>query len=172
MSLWGRTPTRRPNPRADWGPVSEALALPERVRFNTIPHPWPPGPWSEEPDDVDGVDPRTQYVYALRRNDFGVWCGYVCVPRRHPWHGRRYDDLDVVVHGGLTFADSWIARDAPQEGAWWFGFDCGHGWDVIPALRRATGVPFFPLQAEYRSLSYARGQVRRLARQLAAVEGG
>lgn len=143
----------------------------EVVRFDQIPHttpwgPWPAGPWSEEPDDVDGVDPATGYVYALRRNDFGFWCGYVCLPRRHPWHGRHYEDPklpEFPVHGGLTFSDSWIARSGPRadtEGAWWLGFDCGHGFDVVPAFVR---FPAYSPAAAYRDLAYARKETLTLA---------
>jgi hypothetical protein len=39
------------------------------------------------------------------RNRVGGLCGYVGVPGGHPFHGKGYDDLPVVVHGGLTFAD-------------------------------------------------------------------
>ena len=32
-------------------------------------------------------------------------CGYVGVGPGHPSHGVHYDNVDVSVHGGLTFAD-------------------------------------------------------------------
>ena len=35
----------------------------------------------------------------------GSWCGYVGVRGNHPAAGKDYDDLDVLVHGGLTYAD-------------------------------------------------------------------
>jgi len=51
-------------------------------------------------------------------------CGYVMVPESHPYHGKGYDNVDVRVHGGLTFADGF-------HSGWWFGFDCAHSGDVI-----------------------------------------
>lgn len=50
----------------------------------------------------------------------GALCGYVHVPADHPDANSFYDDVDVEVHGGLTFC--WRALD----GGMWFGFDCAH----------------------------------------------
>ena len=30
-------------------------------------------------------------------------CGYLGVPKDHPWYGKDYDEVDVEVHGGLTY---------------------------------------------------------------------
>lgn len=55
-------------------------------------------------------------------------CGYVRVPPTHPFHGKHYDDVDVNVHGGLTFAS--VEPCAHDDGiGWWFGFDCAHAGD-------------------------------------------
>ena len=51
----------------------------------------------------------------------GHRCGYVSVPAEHPLHGKDYNDVDVEVHGGLTYSDE-------RDGLWWFGYDCAH-WD-------------------------------------------
>ncbi len=57
-------------------------------------------------------------------------CGYVRVPTGHPLHGKHYDDADVNVHGGLTFAE--IEPCAHEDGTgWWFGFDCDHAGDSM-----------------------------------------
>jgi hypothetical protein len=52
---------------------------------------------------------------------YGAVNGYVRVPEGHPWGGLDVDDIDVEVHGGLTYA---------REG--WIGFDTLHGWDFWP----------------------------------------
>ena len=149
----------------------------EKHYFNIIPHesppygPWPVGEWTEEPDDVDGFDPMTGYVYAMRRSQFGSWCGYVCLPRRHPWYGlAQYDEIDagVQVHGGITFSREHLGRDEPQEGAWWVGFDCGHFLDIQPGLRYFSVVAIGG--EAYRNLDYVRQEVLSLAGQLRAVE--
>ena len=58
----------------------------------------------------------------------GHRCGYVSVPAEHPMFGKHYDDVEVTVHGGLTYAEA-------EDEAWCFGYDCAH-WDDAkdPAL--------------------------------------
>src|SRR5258708_15897314 len=52
-------------------------------------------------------------------------CGYVRVPPGHPAHGKDYDDVNVRVHGGLTFGS--IENCEHEDGTgFWFGFDCAH----------------------------------------------
>ena len=51
----------------------------------------------------------------------GHRCGYVGVPEGHPMYGKHYDEVDVDVHGGLTYSND-------EDGLWTFGYDCGH-WD-------------------------------------------
>ena len=46
--------------------------------------------WDNEPDDKDfehkGLPCR------LHRNRMKAWCGYVGIPKGHPWHGKSYSD--------------------------------------------------------------------------------
>lgn len=65
--------------------------------------------------------------------DFGWGNGYVLIPEGHPLHGKHYDDIDVSVHGGLTFSelvdDEMIEKweiDAEDKGKWCVGFDTAH----------------------------------------------
>ena len=54
------------------------------------------------------------------------YCGYVGVPKRHPYYGLDYDSSElyyVVAHGGLTYASYLNEYDKDY---WFFGFDCGH----------------------------------------------
>jgi hypothetical protein len=53
-------------------------------------------------------------------------CGYVRVPPTHPLHGKHYDEPDVEVHGGLTFANIEPCTEHEDGQGWWFGFDCAH----------------------------------------------
>jgi hypothetical protein len=59
------------------------------------------------------------YEAEVIATKMGHRCGYVTVPKDHPHYGRRYDDINVDVHGGLTYAN---------EGT--FGFDCAHWNDA------------------------------------------
>jgi hypothetical protein len=53
------------------------------------------------------------------------YCGYVLVPDGHPDERKHYDDVEVSVHGDLTF------RCKAIGGGSWFGFDCGHAGDWV-----------------------------------------
>jgi hypothetical protein len=62
----------------------------------------------------------------------GHLCGYLKVDKGHPWHGKNSYDLEVSVHGGLSFASHDIPcdKDGPDTG-FWVGFDCGHCFDAV-----------------------------------------
>ena len=49
-------------------------------------------PWKDEPDALDFIDDATSYPIALRRGPVGAWCGYIGVPKDHPWHGKGYSE--------------------------------------------------------------------------------
>lgn len=47
--------------------------------------------------------------------------GYVELKKKHPYFGKEYDDVNVDVHGGLTYGE--------QEGdVFVLGFDTAHGF--------------------------------------------
>lgn len=60
----------------------------------------------------------------------GHRCGYVRVPPGHPAHGKDYNDPDVEVHGGLTFAEIEPCTEHEDGVGFWFGFDCAHFGDA------------------------------------------
>lgn len=70
--------------------------------------------------------------------DFGWGNGYVLIPENHPLHGKDYEEIDVIVHGGLTFSklvdsgmiESW-GLDTEDEGKWCVGFDTAHFGDTL-----------------------------------------
>lgn len=60
--------------------------------------------------------------------------GYVVIPKGHPLHGKDYDDINVSVHGGLTFGISakeldWEELTEEDKEGWVVGFDTAHGDD-------------------------------------------
>ena len=62
--------------------------------------------------------------------------GYVIIPKGHPLHGKHYDDIDVEVHGGLTFSESAKELDWPEitendKEGWVVGFDTAHYSDSL-----------------------------------------
>jgi len=92
-------------------------------------------------------------------------CGYVGVPENHPLYGKDYEDHHFDIHGGLTFsADRRPVKhgdpEPPNDGLWWFGFDCNHSNDY--------GFPL-AMGGTYRTMNYVARETRKLARQLSII---
>jgi hypothetical protein len=68
---------------------------------------------------------------VVMAREAGSRCGYVRVPPAHPDHGKDYDDIEVSVHGGLTFSDLEPCTEHPDGQGWWLGFDCAHFQDAM-----------------------------------------
>jgi hypothetical protein len=143
---------------------------------------WPDGPWMKEPDKVQWTDEATGLPCLIRRNhQLGNWCGYVGVAASHPAFGKDCREIDVDVHGGLTFAEFCDEDEketgichVPEPGSdarvWWFGFDCGHAWDLEPGMMRLLPRHMFlNARSTYRDIAYVQGECRHLARQLAEI---
>jgi hypothetical protein len=136
---------------------------------------WGPGPWQEEPDEVQWTDAATGLPCVACRHDVtGTWCGYVGVSAAHPWHGREADALPTPVdaHRGLTFSGL-RDNDTAHADWWWFGFHTMYTLDYAPGLMpyRAAHRTRPPGHTVYRSLDYVRTECARLAGQL-VNEGG
>lgn len=97
---------------------------------------------------------------AYRHPRLQHWCGYVALPAGHPHHGKNYDDIDVDVHGGLTWADNHAPNQQP-DGRWWIGFDCAHAGDLVPGMGASFDGDV------YRDINYVASECESLARQLA-----
>ena len=83
----------------------------------------------------------------------GFRCGYVGVPSSHFAYNRDYYDLDLDVHGGLTFGSTMTDQDPD---IYWYGFDAGHHGDGSHYDRT------FPI----RSQAYIKENCLSLSRQL------
>jgi hypothetical protein len=157
---------------------------------------WESGAWDSEPDKVQFIDTATGLPCLAKRNHYGNWCGYVGVSAEHPLFGVAYNscphgcqewcehapDYTFEVHGGLTYSDACekgpeatsichIPAPGEPDHVWWFGFDCGHAYDLAPGLQaeyRRYGIPALCDRDIYRTLEYVRGECASLAAQLAA----
>lgn len=160
------------------------------MKTYTIPdrRPTTPGPWDNEPDKAQWIDPDTNLDCLIVRNHNGNLCGYVGVPPNHPWHGRYYRPLQdkVEVHGGLNYSEACDGDEetgichTPEPGrpdnVWWFGFDCGHAFDIQPLMdERLASLGLNPIASPelehyhvYRDFAYVQDQVKHLAAQIAA----
>ena len=131
---------------------------------------WPAGPWDDEPNKVQWVDKETGLDCLIIRNSHtGILCGYVGVAASHRLYGCDYEAPEVEVHGGLTYANRrqdhiCHTPEAPRpEDVWWFGFDCGHAWDLMPAMMQYSIISKGTV---YRDISFVRQECESLARQL------
>ena len=83
------------------------------------------------PDHVLATGTHRGYQWIVTHNTSGYRCGYLRLPKGHPWHGLGMLDIPVAVHGGITFAEADVECDAPgADDAWWIGFDCAHAGDA------------------------------------------
>jgi hypothetical protein len=144
---------------------------------------WGPGPWQDEPDRVDFVA-HGFACFVKRHPRHGHYCGYVGVPREHPAYGKSYQDIDVEVHGGMSYSHTCegdichVPAPGMPADVWWLGFACASVSDKSPGmdarLAQITGQPGdtddLPegLREVYRELPYVRAETEALAGQLAA----
>lgn len=129
---------------------------------------WPRGPWDDEPDKAQWIDAESQLpCLAVRNSDTGNWCGYVGIASGHPLYNNPYQEVDLNVHGGLTYSGtgSGSIHFEGLDGLWLFGFDCAHSQDLSPGMRIHNG-------SIYRTLDYVRIQCAELARQLQSTYSG
>ena len=63
--------------------------------------------------------------------------GYVKIIPSHKDYGKGYDDIDVSVHGGLTFSETILSGDKWPEGHW-VGFDTAHSGDDIKSWSKES----------------------------------
>jgi hypothetical protein len=123
---------------------------------------WGVGEWQNEFDKKQWQDLDTGLPCLIVRSPMGALCGYVGVDKNHPLYAKHYDDADVRVHGGLTFASGCqnatpgeylpeykeiiekhgvesigvchVVEPGEEDAVWWFGFDCNHFMDYAPKM--------------------------------------
>lgn len=115
-------------------------------------------------------DPETGDECLVCSGPLGALCGYVQVPKDHPWNGVSYRgevDRSISVHGALTFSGTPQSPDGGLLSGHWFGFDCAHSDDLTPAL--AAIFPGVCSTGTYRTIDYVEEQCHSLAVQLQSV---
>jgi len=124
------------------------------------------GPWSNEPDTV-AFEASGLRCEMVRHAILGHWCGYVSIPKGHPYFEQDYDTPEIDVHGGLTWARAFPGgENHPATDDWWFGFDCAHAGDLTPGSGLHSGDDV------YRDMIYVRAECESLAAQLSAKAEG
>lgn len=121
------------------------------------------GPWTTEPDRLEWKIHGLTCLVA--RNPFMLnWCGYVGIPKEHPYHGVEYDHNDgdnpvekLDVHGGVTYSNHCShfichTTDEEEDDLFWIGFDCAHFDDIVPELDMLRAERKDPLYIDIESL--------------------
>ncbi len=123
------------------------------------------GEWVEEPDELKfnhmGIDCSLRRIIAFELSGHafgGHLCGYCKVPKNHPWVGASFD-LDVDVHGGITFGRT----DENED--YWLGFDCAHSGDLVPSLNRLFDRSFSKGDT-YKTVPFCIEECKKLADQI------
>ena len=154
---------------------------------------WTRGVWDEEPDKAQWTDEKTGLPCLVVRGPSGALCGYVGVSSKHPWYEIDYSicttqcgedwcehspGCRIDVHGGLTFSSKCAETNDPSkhichvvdagedDDVWWFGFDCAHYGDLCPKYEHQLPYSW---DDWYKDFGYVKGQVAKLAGQLASV---
>ena len=96
------------------------------------------GEWVEEADEVD-FKYRDYHCKIGRSGLSGALCGYIQIPNGHPWYEKHYDNIDITVHGGLTFG-GFSALIQGNKIGYLIGFDCAHSGDIAPGWVKATRI--------------------------------
>lgn len=150
---------------------------------------WGYGEWVEEPDEIKfehlGIECIVLRIAIreLHSQEFhmfgGYFNGYIRIPTDHPYYQKRYEDMDIDCHWGLTFGEC-------SDGHW-VGFDCAHSGDYIPSIEKLkkthpsmmkwrkeeemlkkefnlNNSPIF--QKNYRNINYCIEQCKSMAEQL------
>ncbi len=124
--------------------------------------------WDDIPERLDNEVHGLQCV--IKKTPMGHLCGYVGVDKDHPYYQMHYDDVDVDVHGGLSFAG-----ELDDSGLWFFGFDCAHAGDYVPQMNvtlEDLGLPQMITEESYKGLPFVMTEVGNMAKQLANYNRG
>ena len=91
-------------------------------------------PWFNEILWDSEIREHAGLKFRVLRMSWGIWNGYVILPKGHIFHGKNMGDKeieDLQVHGGVTYTDSggniWSKDDD-----WIIGFDTDHMYDFSP----------------------------------------
>ena len=140
---------------------------------------WGDGPWQTEPDEEEFE--YKGYWCFMTRNRFGAWCGYVLLPKDHPFSTvESYRDIDIEVHGGITYA-SLVERKINNEmrEGYMIGFDCGHYRDYMPTQKVINDFfkqqcPSWPQLGSstediYRDIEFVRNEIKSMVDQIIVI---
>ncbi|MBW8308063.1 MAG: hypothetical protein K0M45_00215 [Candidatus Paracaedibacteraceae bacterium] len=133
-----------------WSPDREAFTdyLVDKVG-------WPAGEWHNEPNCILWIDRGTGLKCVIFRHYYyGTLSGYIYAPLSALPESEDYNDLDLEVHGGVTYGEVY-------QDSYIIGFDCAHLNDFCPGISK-----LIIQERQYRNVDFVRSQCESLARQI------
>lgn len=98
-----------------------------------------------------------------RHSSLFHYCGYVALPKGHKFYGKEGEEIDIEVHGGISYSDYGLKHliGSVFFDYWWIGFDCGHFGDLLPNIH-------MPLLngSEYRDFEFVKNEIQKMCDQL------
>ncbi len=58
-------------------------------------------------------------------------CAYVEIPKDHKYYDKDYRELDITVHGGLTYGSSLADINIGSKSDYYIGWDYAHAGDFV-----------------------------------------
>ena len=117
--------------------------------------------WETEPDEVE-FNYKGFNCLILRmpsRLGKGHLCGYVELPEKNDLPN-NYDDININVHGGLTFMRE--QKSSTRKYGVCLGFDCAHSGDLCPQMREYSHNE----KDLYKNIAYVRKECESICDQL------
>ncbi|HEX6527375.1 MAG TPA: hypothetical protein VF070_46290 [Streptosporangiaceae bacterium] len=121
---------------------------------------------SRHPELLLSIGDHEGYLWEVQNNGVGYRCGFVRVPRGHPWHGRGYDQIP---------ADLNFAQPDTEDDAWWLGFGWFDAPDPSLPLREGRSPDYYDHLSRsgvIRTTEYVESECHRLAEQARRAERG
>lgn len=83
---------------------------------------------------VDVLDAGKCFGYQYYILNLGTHpTAYVEIPSTHYCYQKQYDNIDINVHGGLTYSEKslWIGKHGQIQESWFIGWDYAHYGDYV-----------------------------------------
>lgn len=126
---------------------------------------------------IEKVFKYKDYECVIVGFSLGHRCGYVGISKNHRYYGKDYDDLQLYVHGGLTYSKL-NPEFSIKSDKWWIGFDCMHredgkDFDLIRELSLVEEYEYildlekrFPTGGIVRTIDFVENECKKLIDQL------
>lgn len=112
--------------------------------------------------------------------DVGIFAAFLRALGEDDENGTIELAMALKVHHGVNWSGGGPDDDM-ESGLWWFGFDCGHAWDLSPGFDDQVFLKMLPTELMkelrrrqpkpvYRTIDYVKKECASLAFQLRQLE--